>query len=126
MGSGAFHFIILHLCKKDKSFTILTKAVTYCLLFLFSVAFSYETISCFSEKTDSDFQVARNDYEAENDTESDDENEKKESLEDLYFHPARYLSVFSQSKASLFTHFTFSSSDYSQTVYSPPEQLATL
>lgn len=124
MSGGSFHYIFCIFAKI--SVNILTKVITYCLLFLFSLAFSYETISYFSEKIGSDFQLALNEYEAESDTESDDENEKKESLEDLYFHVAEDLFIFSQSKASLFAHFTFSSSDYSQTVYSPPEQLVTL
>lgn len=67
------------------------------------------------------FQIAVAGYEAESDTESDDEKEKKESVEDLYFLESHDLKFVSQMHSPQFTNFIFSSSDYSQTVYSPPE-----
>ncbi len=98
------------------------KAITYSLLFLFSLAFSYETLTYFSKKLSEDFQTSVNDYESESDSESDDESEKKELLEGLYLNESHDLTIASQANSAHFIDFIFSSSDYSQTIYSPPEQ----
>ena len=101
-------------------YIVLRKVITYSLLILFSLVFSYETITYFSKKIYDTSHMA-NDYEAENDAESDDENEKKDPLEDWFFHNNEDLEIITQLRKADFTHITVSSSDYSQTIYSPPE-----
>ncbi len=102
------------------------KIITYNLLFLFSLAFSYETISFFSKKI-SDTFLAEDINGCENDSQKSDEpgdeneNEKRDSLEDLYLHQIPGLTVISQSYFKQCTDFIFPTSDYSSTVYSPPE-----
>ena len=97
--------------------------VSSALLFLFSLAFSYETLAYFSKKlSDDSFQTVLDDCESESDTESDDESEKKEQKEDLYFHESEGLAFQSFQNTTPTTDFLFFSSDYSLTIYSPPEQ----
>lgn len=100
------------------------KIITYNLLFLFSLAFSYETISFFSKKISDTFLAEDINGCENNSQESDepgDENEKRDSLEDLYLHQTPDLTVICQSYFQQHTDFIFSTSDYSGTVYSPPE-----
>lgn len=94
--------------------------ITYILLFLFSLAFSYETITYFSKKISDGFQTALNDFEAENEKEAGDEKEKKER-KDFCFLESHEVKFTTQLKSANFTNFIFYPSDFSQTVYSPPE-----
>jgi hypothetical protein len=101
------------------------KIVIYSLMFLFSVALSYETISYFSKKISDEFFAEADDYESENDeTESNKpDSEKKNLLEDLYIHSNPSITANSQSHFTHFTNPIFSTSDYRKTVFSPPEPI---
>lgn len=100
--------------------TILRTVIAYILLFIFSLAFSYETITYFSKKISDGFQTALNDFETENEKEAGDEKEKKER-KDFCFLESHEVKPTTQLKSAFYTSFIFYPSEFSQTVYSPPE-----
>ncbi len=103
------------------------KIVTYCLLILFSFVFSNETISYFAKKITNGVVSELSDFEGEEDTsesEKSDEKEKKEFSENLFCSNHYWLVTYSQLNFTRPGNFIFSTADYSQTVYSPPEYTA--
>lgn len=108
------------------------KLITYCLLILFSFAYSYESIKYFS-KGFGDISIAcLADFDCEEkNSESEKSNNKNEKLnfaEDL-FHKNKLLynsllfGIIQPGSWGSNQNSNFSSSDYSQQVYSPPEML---
>ncbi|MES2592487.1 MAG: hypothetical protein V4608_11425 [Bacteroidota bacterium] len=99
------------------------KVVTYCLLILFLFVFSNETISYFTKKITNGIVTDLSDFEGEEDSESEksDEKEKKEFSENLFNLDHCRLASFNHLNYIRSGDFIFSTSDYSQTVYSPPE-----
>jgi hypothetical protein len=100
---------------------ILQKIISYSLLILFSVAFSYETAIYFSKKINS--KAVAQDYEndSKESDQSDDDDGKNDILEDMNCFTSCNFIIFSQHYNATFAEFIFSCSDYSQTIYSPPE-----
>lgn len=121
-------YCFLYFCKNI--FSPLQKVITYSLLVIFSFAYSYETISYFSKALgdNSISWLANFDWE-ENDSESEKSNEKNEKLnfsEDFFFNLKHNNIIPGQLDLRCLGHkqyIDFSSSDYSQQVYSPPEIL---
>lgn len=105
----------------------LKKTTAYFLLSIFSMVFTYETISCFSKKLNSivieelsDFETEKNTSEAD---ETDNENEKKDKTEDFYIN-TDYSTIALLKRNSLHTSdFIIFETDYSTIIYSPPEAL---
>lgn len=106
------------------------KIITYCLLILFSLAYSYETIKYFSKVFDGCSIALIDNFDCE-EKESEKGNEKNEKLnfaEYFYLNHkhinntliAGQLDAGSMGSAQ---NIDFSSSDYSQKVFSPPEIL---
>ncbi len=97
------------------------KIISYSLLILFSVAFSYETAIYFSKKINN--KAIAQDYEndSQESDQSDDNDEKNDLLEDMNCVNSCDFTIFSQHYNSKFAEFIFSSSDYSPTIYCPPE-----
>lgn len=96
--------------------------IAYSLLFVFSFAYSYEAIAFLTKKVSNGICAETQDVEGEEDTsEEGSDNEKKEFLDNFLFHgPHNFISTI-QSNYKPIGDFIFSSADYSQTVYSPPE-----
>ena len=101
--------------------------VTYILIFLVSFAYSYETIEYFSKTIGDTSIVWIDDIPCqEKNSESEESNEKNEKLN---FSDDSYLNSYLISCHTECGNFcsrqnnNFSSSDYSQVVYSPPEML---
>lgn len=108
------------------------KIITYSLLILFSFAYSYETIKYFSKILGDNSIVCIDDFDCEEkSSESEKSNKKNEKVnfsEDIYFnnkHPNNNLIAAILEPGSLDSNqnINFSSADYSQQVYSPPEML---
>jgi hypothetical protein len=109
---------------------LLNKIVTYLLIFVLSLAYSYETIEYFLNRGISqtcwldDFHCEENAPESK---ESKTESGKDNFSDDLYFHN-RHIHNKTASDiiglALLARHMnSFSSSDHSRKVFSPPEKL---
>ena len=110
----------------------LSKIITYCLLIIFSLAYSYETIKYFSTTIGDtsicwldNFDCEEKSSESE---ESNKENEKLNFSEDLLLnHKNLYnnlIACYIESSNKGFNQsINFSSSNYSLQVYSPPEML---
>jgi len=108
----------------------LQKFITYCLLILFSFAYSYETIKYFSKAFDGVSIVWIDNFDCE-EKESEKNSEKNEKLnfsEDFYLNHKHFNNTLMAGQLELASlssnqNIDFSSSDYSQKVYSPPELL---
>lgn len=106
------------------------KITTYCLLVLFSFAYSFETIKYFSKAFDGVPIVWMDDFDCEekqSETEkSTEKNEKLNFAEDFYLNHKHYNNTLisgqlESGRLGSKQNPDFSSSDYSQKVYSPPE-----
>ena len=103
------------------------KAVTYILIFLVSFACSYETMEYFS-KTIGDTSIAWIDdiscqEKSSESEESNEKNEKKNFSDDSDLNNYPISSHIEPGNFHSKQNSDFSSSDYSQVVYSPPEML---
>lgn len=99
------------------------RIITFILIFIVSFASCYETVKCFSTSLGITL-CSIEDHCDERNSESKESSEKEEnekSNDDLYFthnSPSASLKI----KGSKFNQkLNFSSSEYSQVVYSPPE-----
>lgn len=113
---------------QKQSFSLLKKIITYCLLIIFSFAYSYETIKCFSKTFDgvSIAWIDNFDCEEKESEKSSEKNEKLNFSEDFYLNHKHFNNtlIAGQLEAGSLgstQNPDFSSSDYSQKVYSPPE-----
>ena len=103
------------------------KAVTYILIFLVSFVCSYETVEYFS-KTIGDTSIAWVDdipcQEKSSESEESNEKNEKKNFSDVS-DISKYITLSHIELGSIGTkqNNNFSSSDYSQVVYSPPEML---
>ncbi len=113
-------------------FSILKKIITYCLLILFSFAYSYETIKYFSKVFDGASIAWIDNFDCEEkESESEKGNEKNEKLnfaEDFYLNHKHFNNTLIAGQLELKSlsskqSIDFSSSDFSQKVFSPPEML---
>ena len=101
------------------------KNLSYNLLILFSFAFSCETINDFAKKINYELITVVTDFENEGDTselETKDECKKKEFNDDYYCYLSYKLVAITHLNFAPLTDFVFSSSNYSQVVFSPPER----
>ncbi|MES2139806.1 MAG: hypothetical protein V4511_08850 [Bacteroidota bacterium] len=106
------------------------KIIAYCLLILFSFAYSYETIKYFSKVFDGGSIALIDNFDCE-EKESEKGNEKNEKLsflEDFYlnhkhFNNTLIAGLLEPTSLSSRQNIDFSSSDFSQKVFSPPEIL---
>lgn len=106
------------------------KIITYCLLIIFSFAYSYETIKYFSKTFDGVSITWIDNFDCE-EKESENGSEKNEKLnfsEDFYLSHKHFNNtlIAGQLEAGSLgssQNIDFSSSDYSQKVFSPPEML---
>ncbi len=111
-------------------FSTLKKIIAYCLLILFSFAYSYETIKYFSKVFDGGSIALIDNFDCE-EKESEKGNEKNEKLsflEDFYlnhkhFNNTLIAGLLEPTSLSSRQNIDFSSSDFSQKVFSPPEIL---
>lgn len=89
------------------------------------MVFTYETINCFSKKLNSIFVEELSDFETEKNAseadETDNENEKKDKIEDFYIDSDRFSIVLFTTTFSSNTNCAICTSAYSDIVYSPPE-----
>lgn len=115
---------------QKQSFSLLKKIITYCLLIIFSFAYSYETIKYFSKTFDGVSITWIDNFDCE-EKESENGSEKNEKLnfsEDFYLSHKHFNNtlIAGQLEAGSLgssQNIDFSSSDYSQKVFSPPEML---
>lgn len=102
------------------------KIAAYCLLFVFFVAFTYETLNYFSKKFNSFLIEELSDLEAEKNAsetdEGDKENEKKEKPETFYISTNDFVASLRKKKSLNTPDFIFLEADYSSIIYSPPEK----
>lgn len=106
------------------------KIITYCLFILFSFAYSYETINYFSKVFDGASIAWIDSFDCE-EKESEKGNEKNEKLnfaEDFYLNHKHFNNTLIAGQLEFTSlsskqNIDFSSSDYSQKVFSPPEIL---
>ena len=108
------------------------KIITYSLLILFSFAYSYETIKYFSKAFDGVSIAWIDNFDCEEkESESEKSSEKNEKLnfsEDFYLNHKLFNNTLISGQLEAGNlgsnqNIDFSSSDYSQKVYSPPELL---
>ena len=106
---------------------LLKKITVFFMLTLFSFAASFETISCFYQKSNQDFNQLTSDFSGEeknSDQERPDEKTKKSKYDDdLFFSSELFVSFAESMYSHTHSNLNYSSSAYSQVVYSPPEQL---
>ena len=100
----------------------------YLLIFLLSFVYSSESIQMLAKALGNKVAFAwmANIENSESNTESEESKEQKEKIEFLGHYINTQLTLALQGSASLNSShcINFSSSDYSQTIYSPPEDLA--
>ena len=107
------------------SMKIWKKSVLLSLLTLFTLTIILDSTKCFFKSNVSDFLCDTTDFDAEEkEKETEKSNEKNEK--EIYFashFSTTQLLYFLQHTINLELHsrLNFSSSDYSQVVYSPPE-----
>lgn len=91
------------------------------------MVFTYETVNCFSKKLNSIFIEELSDFETEKNAseadETDNENEKKDKIEDFYINTDCYSTNTLTKHLSRSTVFFVFTSAYSTIIYSPPEAL---
>ena len=104
------------------------KAIAYILVFLVSFSYNYETIQFFSKAIGNTSISRMDNFDCEEKgTEKEDSNEKSEKNEKTGFSEALYFDsdMISAQLELVRLHskknHNFSSSDFSQVVYSPPE-----
>lgn len=103
-------------------YIILKNVISFTLLILFSIAFSYETCIHFSKKWNGKVVSEINDTESDSsESDQDDKDEKKDIFEDLYCTSDFSFTVFFQSVPSQFYYLNFPISDFKPAVYCPPE-----
>ncbi len=101
------------------------KVLTYIFVTLVSFAYSYEAIDFFSKSHDPNFYCEETGSESEEPT-SKNENLKffdDEDLSNKHLHNWVIFEPIELGRLSSDQHTSFSSSDYSYEVYSPPEAL---
>ncbi|MBL7891688.1 MAG: hypothetical protein JNL63_03590 [Bacteroidia bacterium] len=105
-------------------------ALVYLLILIVSIACCYETIQCFSEIiADARFTLIDDFQGEEKNTESENSNEKNENadISDDFYHNV-YANDLTSAQIELKglraeCNKTFSPSDHSKEIYSPPEAL---
>lgn len=101
----------------------LKKAITYLLIFIVSFSYNYEAIEYFTEAIgDSPITwVDDLDCEEKESKESNEKNEKSEYSDELFLDNSLVSAYIELIGLGTMQNHNFSSSDYSQVVYSPPE-----
>ena len=105
------------------------KTITiYIFILLASIAYSFETIEYFTKAVGGDATAWIDDFDCEeSDSETEDANEEQVDFDDFYLNH-KYLHKLTLSHIELgfiksMRNDNFSSTDYGQEVYSPPEIL---
>lgn len=102
--------------------------VSYSLLILVLYAFSYKTISYCIQSFDKsielsqDYDCEKEDAQSEKSSEKSDKNEVKDFPEYLFSHKSQLHIAAYQLSVTMRHDLLFATSDYSMSVYFPPEQ----
>lgn len=117
----------MYFCQKNAPL-FLKNIITYILILFISFAYSYETIEYFSKAIGDDSITWADDFDCEeNSSEKEDPNEEKANFDDDWSMNNKYPNNqlipkhFELGILSYRQHNRFSSDDYGQEVYSPPE-----